>query len=121
MPIPFLGPLLTSIVGAGTELLGKRSERKAKEAEATAAWETAMGRSMENGWKDEYITVVITFPLWQIFIGNLMYVFTENDKILTANAASLKQIGELLDTPYGHLMLVVSLAAVGIKGMKALR
>lgn len=117
MPFPALVPIASLISGFFT----KRQEAKTRESEAKAAWETAVGRSMENGWKDEYVTVVITFPLWQIFIGNLLHAFIDNDAILKANQASLTQIGELMNTPYGDLMMVVVLAAVGIKGLKVLK
>lgn len=109
------------IINAVTGFISKRQDNKAAEKKATSDWEQAMGRSMENGWKDEYVTVVITFPLWQIFIGNLLYAFTGNDAILKANAASLQQIGALMGTPYGTLMTLVVGAAIGIKGLKLLK
>ena len=112
--------LITNLAG---NIFGKYQERKAKEAEAKAAWEAAAGRSMEDGWKDEYVTVIITFPLLQIFIGNLVAIWfpEKGDAIVAANAASLEQIGYLMETPYGEIMVIVVLAAVGIKGLKALR
>lgn len=115
----FLGPVVGMVSGA----LERRHERKQSEAKATHAWEAATGRSMENGWKDEYVTVVITFPLWQIFIGNLVAAFApeKGKAILAANSSSLDQIGALMNTPYGDVMMVVVLAAVGIKGLKALK
>ena len=114
-----IGPLLSM----GKNALKSRSDRKAKEQEATAAWEASMGRSMENGWKDEYVTIIITLPLLQIFIGNLLSVWfpEKGTAILEANTASLTQIGSLMNTPYGQVMMVVVLAAVGIKGLKTLR
>ncbi len=118
MPIPFIGALISPIVNAVSSFVGKRQDNKAAEKAATANWETAMGRSMENGWKDEYVTVVVTFPLWQIFIGYLYAAFTGEQAIIIAQAASMKQIGILMGTPYGDLLLVVVLAAVGIKTAK---
>ncbi len=118
MPVPvFIGSLISAVSG----YFGQRQENKAAEKRATTDWETAMGRSMENGWKDEYVTVVITFPLWQIFIGQLLYAFTGNMAILNANDRALEQIGLLMETPYGELMMIVVLAAVGIKGLKLLK
>lgn len=114
-------PFIPAIISAVSGYMGKRQDNKAAEKVATGAWEQAMGRSMENGWKDEYVTVVITFPLWQIFIGNLLYAFTDNDAIIKANAASLQQIGALMGTPYGNLMMMVVMAAIGIKGLKLLK
>lgn len=111
-------PILISAISG---FFTKRQDRKIKEADARAAWETAVGRSMENGWKDEYVTVVVTFPLLQIFIGNLVAAFTNDNTILDANTASLKMLGDLMTTPYGQLMMVVALAAVGIKGLKVLK
>jgi len=111
------------VTGLISKVVGGYQERKAKEADAKQAWETAMGRSMEHSWKDEYVTIVITFPLWQIFIGNLVYAFSEHgdERLLLANQKSLEDIGALMGTPYGDVMMIVVLAAVGIKGLKALR
>ena len=113
----FLKLLIAPIAG----FMGKRQERKAAEAVATQAWEASMGRSMENGWKDEFVTVVICFPLVQIFVGNLFYAWSGKSFILDAQKASMEQIGTLMGTPYGELMMVVVLAAVGIKGLKVLK
>lgn len=115
--------LIGPILEIGKNALKSRSERKAKEQDANAAWEAAMGRSMENGWKDEYVTVMVTLPLLQIFLGNLASVWfpEKGTAILAANTASLNQIGSLMDTPYGQIMMVVVLAAVGIKGLKVLK
>ena len=119
MPIPFIAP----IIGLVSNFMKGRQENKAREADAKAAWESSMGRSMENGWKDEYITVVITLPLWQIFIGNLLTIWNPviGKEIIKANEASLTQIGALMGTPYGNVMMAVVLAAVGIKTVKAMR
>ena len=116
-----IGPLISAIISAVTNWFGRRQDLKSAEHIANAAWETAVGRSMENGWKDEYVTVLVTFPIIQNFIGNLMYAFTGNSNILLAQEQSMVQIGLLMDTPYGDIMTIVVLAAVGIKGLKALR
>lgn len=114
-----IGPL-TSLVGGWMK---GRQETKKAEAEATRQWEAAVGRSMENGWKDEYVTVVVTLPIVQIFIGNLVSVWNsaKGAAIVAANDKSLTQIGELMETPFGQVMMVVVLAAVGIKTVKAFK
>ena len=112
-----IGPVFDVVKSA----LKNRSDRKAKEQQANAAWEAAMGRSMESGWKDEYVTVVITLPLWQIFIGNMYAALTGDTRIILASEKSLQDIGAMMGTPYGDIMMVVVLAAVGIKGLKALK
>lgn len=109
------------VMGVFNKVVDGYQQRKAREQEAKAAWESAAGRSMENGWKDEYVTVIITLPILQSFVGNLWYAFTGNSKILEAQRTFLADMGELMKTDYGELMLIVVLAAVGIKGIKSLR
>jgi len=119
MAIPFIGPL----IGLAGEYLKGRKETKLNELQATREWERSTGRSMENGWKDEYVTVIITMPLLNIFLGNLYSVFDpgRGKAILEANTQAMGEIGTLMDTPYGQVMMVVVLAAVGIKTVKALK
>lgn len=119
MPLPFIAPL----IGMAGDYLKGRRETKAAEVEATRKWEEAVGRSMENGWKDEYLTVLITTPILNIFLGNLYSVIDpeRGGKILAANRDAMAEIGVLMDTAYGQVMMVVVLAGVGIKTVKALK
>lgn len=112
--------LIKAVTGFAGGIFGKYQDRKAATATANAAWETATGRSMIDSWKDEYVTIVVTFPLWQIFIGNLIYAYNGNELILLANEQSLAQVGDLMSTPYGRLMMAVVLAAVGLKTVKGI-
>ena len=112
--------IIKAVMGFGSGILGKYQDRKSATATANAAWETATGRSMIDSWKDEYVTIVVTFPLWQIFVGNLLYAFNGNELILIANEQSLAQVGDLMATPYGSLMMAVVLAAVGLKTVKGI-
>jgi hypothetical protein len=66
------------------------------------------------------VTVVITFPIIQNFVGNLIYSFTGKSQILDAQQASIEQLGLLLNTPYGDILTIVVLAAVGIKTVKGI-
>ena len=118
-----MAPLIAPLVNLVGGWMKGRQETKKVEAEATAQWEKSVGRSMENGWKDEYVTVIITMPLLNIFFGNLYSVFDaeKGQAILSANNAAMAEIGQLMDTPYGQVMMVVVLAAVGIKTVKALK
>ena len=111
----------TALLGIGKSMLSGWQERKAKAADAKQAWETAMGQSMSGSWKDEYVTIVVTWPILQMFIGNLVFAFNEDARIMLDNQKSLEDLGALMDTPYGQLMMVVVLAAVGIKGLKILK
>jgi len=111
----------TALLGLGKSLLSGWQERKAKAADAKHAWETAMGQSMSGSWKDEYVTIVVTWPIVQMFVGNLVFAYSGDSRIMLSNQQSLADLGLLMDTPYGQLMMVVVLAAVGIKGLKVLK
>ena len=112
-----LGPVISGVTG----FFKRRQENKQRINDANAAWEAAAGRSMENSWKDEYVTIIVTWPIVQLFVGNLVAAFTGDTRINLANQQSLQELGLLMDTPYGQLMMVVVLAAVGIKGLKVLK
>ena len=112
--------LLKLAMGPISNYLKGRKDSKDKQAAATMAWETATGKSMLGSWKDEYVTIVITWPIVQLFVGNLVAAFSDDTRIMLANQQSLIELGALMDTPYGKLMMVVVLAAVGIKGLKVL-
>ena len=113
--------MINAIIGLATSFIKGRQEQKAKEHEARTAWETAVGRSMDNGWKDEYVTVIITLPILQSFVGNLWFALTGNSQILEAQSAFLADMSKLMDSEYGVLVWTVSLAAVGTKGLKTLK
>jgi len=96
--------------------LGKYQERKQKSNDARVAWETVAGKSMIDSWKDEYLTVVVTWPLVGIPIAAIMAVYSDKGvALLNAMQQAMMQIGLLLDTPYGDILYIVVLAGVGIK------
>jgi len=106
------GPLINMAKGG----LAKFQERKQTAQDARVAWETVAGRSMIDSWKDEYLTVVVTWPLIAIPIAAIMSVFTDKGaEVMQAITDSLEQIGYLLETPYGDIVYIVVLAGVGIK------
>lgn len=107
-----------AVAGLVGGAITKWQDRKANLAAANAAWETAAGKRMSNGWADEYVTILITLPLWQIFIGNLLFAYGGDERVMLANDKSLADIGALMDTPYGEVMMVVVVAAVGLKTIK---
>jgi len=108
------GPVINMIKGG----VDKFQLRKQKSQDARVAWETVAGESMKGSWKDEYVTIVVTFPILQMFVGNLMFALTGNTEIMRASDASFEQLGLMMGTPYGDLMMTVVLAAVGIKLLK---
>jgi len=125
--VPFIGPLITGVVSLfkgkqdieKLKVTGKQKLSQGKELNK-AEWEALGVQGGDGSWKDEYITIVVTLPIPFIFVGNLVAVFTGNTKVLDANAAALAQLGTLMDTSYGQLMVAVCLAAIGIKWSKGL-
>jgi hypothetical protein len=112
--------ILKAVLGFGGGIINNFQERKQRAQDARVAWETVAGKSLTDSWKDEYVTVVVTFPILQNFVGNLVYAFTGKSQLLDAQRASMEQLGYLLDTPYGDLLTIVVLAAVGIKTVKGI-
>ena len=74
-----VGAIVKSVAGLGqTWLEGKVAKTKAKaeaeaavmikQAESVADWETAMARSSQQSWKDEWLTILFSVPLILAFI-----------------------------------------------------
>jgi len=124
--IPFI-PIISAVAGffgkkQDHELLktqGKQKLAQGKELNK-AEWEALGVQGGQGSWKDEFITVIVTLPIPYIFVGNTVYAFTGNSKILEANKAALADLGLLMDTPYGQLIMVVCVAAIGIKWTKGM-
>jgi len=127
--------LAEGIVSPITNLLGKKEERRKAvevikastlqgEAEgetsvklSNAQWELVSKKNETDTWKDEYITIIITYPLIAIFFGSLMSVFLGDERLLVATTESLLALKDLgLDL--GELMLYTVLAGLGIKLVK---
>ena len=130
-----IGSLASGIVSPITNLLGKKEERrkaveviKATTAQgetegetsvklSNAQWELISKKSETDTWKDEYITIIITYPLIAIFVGSVMSVFLGDERLLIATTESLDALQQLgLDL--GELMLYTVLAGLGIKLVK---
>jgi hypothetical protein len=71
-----VGAIVKSVAGLGqTWLEGKVAKTKAKaeaeaavmvkQAESVADWETAMARSSQQSWKDEWLTILFSIPVLQ--------------------------------------------------------
>ena len=79
-------PIISAVSNlAGTWLEGKVAKTKAKaeaeaavmvkQAESVADWETAMARSSQQSWKDEWLTILFSIPLILCFIpSTVVYV-----------------------------------------------
>jgi len=98
---------------------GKQKLAQGKELNK-AEWEALGVQGGQGSWKDEYITIIVTLPIPFIFVGNMVAAFTGNTKILVANQGAIAELGALMSTPYGQLMMAVCVAAIGIKWTKGM-
>ena len=79
-------------------------------------WEM-LGKAAEGGsWKDEYITIIITFPLLLMYAG----VLTDPNYTLFEASQIMMDKFNAFDTSngYGQLLWVTILAALSIKAIK---
>ena len=107
--------IVKAVMGFGGGIVSKFQERKQTAQDARVAWETVAGRSMNESLKDEFLTVVITYPIWGNFIAALYAAFTGDQSLMLAVQASMVEIGPLLETPYGDLMYIIVVTGVGLK------
>lgn len=132
-----------SIVSAVTGLLGgiakpvagvlnKRTERKhAKESGdaklalakqngdtnvtlTDAEWEAQSVRVNADGWKDEYVTVVVTAPIVLGIVGAVAMAFGE-PRVLEGSRVAASMLTDDLGLNYSLLAEATVLAAIGLK------
>ena len=130
--------LIPSVIGTVGSFFEKRETRKTakitingklKEAKINGNHEVVLNRQeweaigqlkQDKTWKDEYITVLITWPFIQMFLGGLEIAFTsafcDQPTSIMFNGLS-KSLGLLkeLGVDLGYLMSAVVLAAIGIQ------
>lgn len=85
-----------------------------------AEWEAISKHAEDDGWKDEWVTVVITLPLLTVFIAAVASVLLSDPVYMEAAKAGTKAVKELLPN-FGTVLEVVVYAAVSIKGVKAVK
>ncbi len=79
-----------------------------------AEGEAMLSNGLAGSWKDEYVTIVITFPIVLIMLGTLYFAFTQDDRMLQAGVESIKAL-ESAGVDMGFLMEAVVLAAISLK------
>lgn len=79
-----------------------------------AEGEAMLANGLAASWKDEYVTIVITFPIVLIMLGTLYFAFTQDDRMLKAGVESIKAL-ESAGVDMGFLMEAVVLAAISLK------
>lgn len=113
-----LGPALE----LGKDFLkGKAEEKKAiqqrkiNQINNDAEWELKMAEATANSWKDEYLIILLTLPLWFIGYGVIMDDTAIIDRV-HAGFTALQQLPEF----YQYLLYTGVLASFGIKGADTL-
>jgi hypothetical protein len=100
---------------------GKAEEQKVKQEvkleklKTDADWEARMADATANSWKDEYLIILLTLPLWFIGYGVIMNDTAIIDRV-HAGFTALQQLPEF----YQYLLYTGVLASFGIKGADTL-
>ncbi|WP_438863779.1 hypothetical protein [Neptunicella sp.] len=79
-----------------------------------AEWEAISAHGLNDSWKDEYVTILITSPLAMLVIGSVCVVFFDDARLVTAGVESIKAL-TTAGIDMGFMMQTVVLAAVGLK------
>lgn len=118
--------MLQMLIGPALELgkdflKGKAEEKKAiqqrkiNQINNDAEWELKMAEATANSWKDEYLIILLTLPLWFIGYGVIMDDTAIIDRV-HAGFTALQQLPEF----YQYLLYTGVLASFGIKGADTL-
>jgi len=124
----WLADLASGLVSPITNHFTKKNDNKTKvkqqqiqrlmnSDDKEAEWEAIQAESGNNSWKDEYITVIISFPVPVIFIAVFASVVFGDPVYAQGAKAGVDAIKELLPN-YEDLLMAVCLAAIGIKAFK---
>ncbi len=131
-PLTLITNAITGITKPVAGIFEKREERKKTKviAEAKIAqtkveggqkitltdaeWESISQKNQNDTWKDEYVTIIITWPYVGIFAGAVWLAFTGDDRLLTGVNTGIQSL-KALGVDMGYLMTAVVLAALGLK------
>ena len=100
---------------------GKAEEQKVKQEvkleklRTDADWEARMADATRSSWKDEYLIVLLTLPLWSLAYA----VAFDSPEVIDRVKQVFTTLSELPEY-YQYLLYVAVLASFGIKGAGAL-
>lgn len=85
-----------------------------------AEWDAIAVKGLDNSWKDEYVTIIMTIPIPLILIGSVMTAlgFVSGAQIVAGAIDGIKELKEL-GMDYGLLLNMVVGAAIGIKMLRS--
>ena len=123
---------LSAIVAPVANIFTKREERK-KSAETVqgkialakvngensvtltdAEWETIAVNKTDSSWKDEFVTIVIMFPIIGIMAGAVWLAFSGDGRLLAGVKDGIAELNTL-GMDYATLTEAVVFAALGLK------
>tara|TARA_R110000787_G_scaffold9558_1_gene33248 strand:- start:24070 stop:24441 length:372 start_codon:yes stop_codon:yes gene_type:complete len=118
--------MLQMLLGPAVELAssfikGKVDERKAiqevkiKRIQSDSDWESTMADATKSSWKDEYLIILLTLPLW--IIG---WATATGDVEMISRVKEGFQALQELPEFYQYLLYTGVLASFGVKGADAL-
>ncbi len=102
------------------KLTGQKLDHEARAGFNDQEWEMLGKAQSADSWTDEYVTVIITLPLVLVFVCTFVAVLFAKPELLEASDAAIASVKVLLPG-YDGILEIVVLAAVGIKGVKAIR
>jgi hypothetical protein len=76
--------------------------------------EAIMAGGLNDTWKDEYVTILITAPYALLIVGAVFLVFTGDDRLLVGAQKAIEGM-EKVGVDIGFLMEAVVLGAIGLK------
>jgi len=114
--------MLNLLIGPAVELAkdfvkGKAEEKKAIQQRKISAiqndadWEATMADATKSSWKDEYLIILLTLPLWLIGWAIAM----DDPLMLDRVHQGFKTLQELPEF-YQYLLYTAVLASFGVKG-----
>ena len=118
--------MLQLLLGPAVELAtgfikGKVEEKKAiqevkiKKIQSDSGWENTMATASVSSWKDEYLIILLTLPLWIIGYATA----TGDAEMITRVKEGFQALQELPEF-YQYLLYTGVLASFGVKGAGAL-
>lgn len=127
MALGWIGSLISGVVSPVTNHFTKKNEGKTKEKlaqidrlknseDAESELDKIIAENA-NGWKDEYVTIIITLPVPVLFLSVIYSVATGDPTVADAAKEGVVALKELLPD-YNNLLYVVCLAAIGIRAFK---
>ena len=119
-----IGEFIKAAVAPIANIFTKREERKTIESQLESGQVLSREQSsrvqamMRKGsWKDEYVLITLTFPLWICYFGILVYAFFGTRRLLDAGLEMIALLNQIDQNSWYGIMLTAAFSvALGIYG-----